>query len=145
MGASLGWMLQLDGDSHRNAFLNSPWVKAVLPIRPGKEEAAMNWLKSLVEGTDGLKETYGGDEEELRGMTIEQALLNLAHKVAKTETDIPRKSNSLVTETVFEHGFDPLEGGFRATGEPFKIFDQWIEVLPTDQIVAIEYKTPSIT
>src|SRR5262249_11261430 len=33
-GASLGWLLQLDGDNHRNAFLNSPWVKAVVPIRP---------------------------------------------------------------------------------------------------------------
>lgn len=29
LGASLGWMMQIDGDSHRNAFLNSPWVKAV--------------------------------------------------------------------------------------------------------------------
>src|SRR5439155_15221107 len=44
-GASLGWLLQLDGDSMRNAFLNSPWVKAVIPIRPGKEMDALAWLQ----------------------------------------------------------------------------------------------------
>ncbi|MEO7155974.1 MAG: hypothetical protein ABI039_00345, partial [Vicinamibacterales bacterium] len=38
MGSSLGWLLQLDGDNMRNAFLNAPWVKAVMPIRPGKEQ-----------------------------------------------------------------------------------------------------------
>src|SRR4029077_11201208 len=37
MGSSLGWLLQLDGDHVRNAFLNAPCVKAVIPIRPGKE------------------------------------------------------------------------------------------------------------
>ena len=45
----------LDGDDLRNAFLNSPWVKAVIPIRPGKEQAAIQWLKSVgVEGADGI-------------------------------------------------------------------------------------------
>ncbi|MDE2389577.1 MAG: hypothetical protein KGN35_10965, partial [Betaproteobacteria bacterium] len=34
LGASLGWLLQLDGDNMRNAFLNAPWVKAVIPIHP---------------------------------------------------------------------------------------------------------------
>ena len=46
-------MLQLDGDNLRNAFLNAPWVKAVIPIRPGKEEAAINWLQG-VEGFNGI-------------------------------------------------------------------------------------------
>ena len=36
LGSSLGWLLQLDGDNLRNAFLNAPWVKAVIPIRPGQ-------------------------------------------------------------------------------------------------------------
>ena len=31
-----------------------------------------------------------------------------------------------------------LQGGFNATPAPFKVFDQWIEVLPTEQIVAVE-------
>ena len=43
LGSSLGWLLQLDGDNLRNAFLNAPWVKAVIPsARP--EQAALNWL-----------------------------------------------------------------------------------------------------
>jgi len=28
LGSSLGWLLQLDGDNLRNAFLNAPWVKS---------------------------------------------------------------------------------------------------------------------
>src|SRR4029079_365073 len=45
LGSSLGWLLQLDGDNLRNAMLNAPWVKAVIPIRIGKERAALNWLQ----------------------------------------------------------------------------------------------------
>jgi hypothetical protein len=52
LGSSLGWLLQLDGDNLRNAFLNSPWVKAIIPVRPGHERAALKWLRS-VEGVDG--------------------------------------------------------------------------------------------
>ena len=59
LGASLGWLLQLDGDDLRNAFLNSPWVKAVIPIRIGKEKEALNWLQQAhVEGADGLDAAY---------------------------------------------------------------------------------------
>ena len=47
LGSSLGWLLQLDGDNLRNAFLNAPWVKAVIPIRPGREKAALNWLRAI--------------------------------------------------------------------------------------------------
>jgi hypothetical protein len=141
MGSSLGWLIQLDGDMHRNAFLNSPWVKAVLPIRHGKEVAAINWLKlAHVEGTENLDAKYGGAEAGLAGKTIEGALLVLAAKVGQQGSDI---ANVLASETVFENGFDPLEGGFRATGVAFEVFDQWIEVLPTDQVVALEY-TPSV-
>ena len=83
LGASLGWLLQLDGDNLRNAFLNSPWVKAVIPIRIGKERAALNWLQQAhVEGADGLDATYDAapdDPPELqstpdRPVTIRQAL-----------------------------------------------------------------------
>ena len=45
----------------------------------------------------------------------------------------------LPSDKVFEKGFDPLLGGFRASwNEHFEFVDQWIEVLPTDQIVAVE-------
>lgn len=59
LGSSLGWLLQLDGDNMRNAFINAPWVKAVIPIRPGKEEAATKWLQNVnVEGAGGLEKEY---------------------------------------------------------------------------------------
>jgi len=59
LGASIGWTMQLDGDNLRNAFLNAPWVKAVVPIRPGKELAALAWLShASVEGADGLDTRY---------------------------------------------------------------------------------------
>jgi len=133
LGASLGWLIQLDGDSHRNAFLNSPWVQAVLPIRPGKERDAIAWLKQAhVEGEENLSAQYLGPE----GDTVEEALLNLADAVSDLGTDI---NNTLATETVFQTGFDPLEGGFRAPENSFDKFDQWIEILPTDQVVAVEY------
>ena len=133
LGASLGWFIQLDGDSHRNAFLNSPWVQAVLPIRPGKERDAIAWLKQAhVEGEENLSANYSGPE----GDTIEKALISLADSVSDLGTDI---NNTLATETVFQTGFDPLEGGFRAPEGSFDKFDQWIEILPTDQVVALEY------
>jgi hypothetical protein len=142
MGASLGWLLQLDGDRHRNAFLNSPWVKAVLPIRPGREAAALNWLRQAhVEGAEDLDAKYGGTEPELTGKSIGEAAMTLAQNVSSQEGKI---ESTLATETVYENGFNPLEGGFRATGTPFEIFDQWIEVLPTDQVVAVEYNPPPI-
>ena len=34
LGGVLGWLLQLDGDNPRDAFLNAPWVKTVIPIQP---------------------------------------------------------------------------------------------------------------
>jgi len=141
MGSSLGWLIQLDGDNHRNAFLNSPWVKAVIPIRPGAEHAALEWLRrSHIEDDDGLRDKYIGTVPGIEEPTIEDALNVLIDKVKSVNETI--QSNPSATETVFESGFDPLMGGFRATPENFKVFDQWIEVLPTDQIVAIEFKMP---
>jgi hypothetical protein len=143
LGSSLGWLLQLDGDDHRNAFLNSPWAKAIIPIRPGREVAASNWLQlAHVEGTDGLDAQYGGPEPDLQGKTIKEALVALAKKIAKMNTEI---KNHLATETVYEKGFDPLDKGFRATGTPYEIFDQWTEILPTDQVVAVEYDPKAST
>ncbi|PYV09730.1 MAG: hypothetical protein DMG07_22485 [Acidobacteria bacterium] len=154
-GASLGWLLQLDGDSMRNAFLNSPWVKAVIPIRPGKEMDALAWLqKAHVEGADGLDALYDAPQQELdkikpggQNVTIKDALEYLAKQVAdqNTTANQPAPSpydpakNVLPTETVFEHGFYPLQGSFKLEQDPLKVFTQWVEILPTDQIVAIEY------
>ena len=45
----------------------------------------------------------------------------------------------IAADAVFETGFDPLAGGFDAGLPANQVFSQWISVLPTDQIVAVEY------
>ena len=168
MGSSLGWLLQLDGDNMRNAFLNAPWVKAVIPIRPGKEKAAINWLRG-VEGMNGITDDviyHANDPNEvdvngdpLEGQKLIDVLFDLAEKIRRKHDasikmgQYPKASEvtdpvladpgNTVTATpvdrVYEHGFFPLEGSFRANvGDNYEIFDQWIEVLPTDQIVPVE-------
>ena len=155
-GASLGWLLQLDGDSMRNAFLNSPWVKAVVPIRPGKEKDALAWLQQAhVEGADGLDALYDAPAVELdqikpggHNVTIQDALIYLAKQVAdeNDKANQPAPSpydpakNVLPTEMVYEHGFYPLQGSFKLDEDPLRVFTQWVEILPTDQVVAIDYK-----
>jgi hypothetical protein len=71
---------------------------------------------------------------------VRDVLIALANSIDQSSTDI---KNVLNTETVYQNGFDPLQGGFNATPAAFKVFDQWIEVLPTEQIVAVEYQMPS--
>lgn len=161
MGSSLGWLLQLDGDDLRNAFLNAPWVKAVMPVRPGKELVAFNWLQKLkVEGTDGLADLYQGPAEELQAIrdalgtqdvTIDDATRFLCAQVAEKhaagqeagrypadEINDDDRVSALPIDKVYEHGFYPLKDGFRAvTQEPYEVFDQWVEVLPTDQVVPV--------
>ena len=164
MGSSIGWLLQLDGDDLRNAFLNAPWVKAVIPIRPGKELEALNWLQHMnVEGTDGLGDLYEGTADELAKIqaalgvaqvTIGDAIKYLCAQVAEKyrqslvvgrypseEVNDDNKVSATPVDKVYEHGFYPLASSFRAvTSEPYEVFDQWIEVLPTDQVVPVEVK-----
>jgi hypothetical protein len=169
-GSSLGWLLQLDGDNMRNAFLNAPWVKAVIPIRPGKEEAAVSWLKG-VEGFNGIGDadiyqTNNPNEKDINGNALNgqkmiDVIMDLAKKIQKKHEEgvqngvYPKQdevadptlvdAENVVTATpidrVYEHGFYPLQGGFRAnvTGN-YEIFDQWLEILPTDQVVPVEVK-----
>ena len=167
LGASLGWLLQLDGDDMRNAFLNAPWVKAVIPIRPGKERAAFNWLNQLeVEGTDGLDALYSAPQAELddiphsgSGPTLRDTILHLCNKIEAKhaasnatgrypadEINDDNRVSATPVDKVYEHGFYPIEGGFRVdVTEPFEVFDQWIEILPTDQIAPVEVTYDPIT
>lgn len=143
LGSSLGWLLQLDGDNLRNAFLNAPWVKAVIPIRPGREKAALRWLKEI-EGheNDGWETDYlGNDDPEFIGKKIGEVLEIIANRMEKENGDI---KNVLEADRVFEHGFDHLAGGFDAGLPANKVFSQWVSVLPTDQIVAVEYKSTDL-
>lgn len=137
LGSSLGWLIQIDGDERRNAFLNAAWVKAVLPIRPGYEEKAIDWLAQTVEGQAAFDKAYpfqeGVDPDAYRDKKVGEVLRILAKNLRITNTEI---ENTLASEAVFESGFDPLSGGFRPA-DPYHIFDQWIEVLPTDQVAAV--------
>jgi hypothetical protein len=164
LGASLGWLLQLDGDNMRNAFLNAPWVKAVIPIRPGQEQAALEWLSSAeVEGTDGLDAIYEEDDDEAtldgtpyNGLTLREVLEDLAARIkqkheaaAKVEEYDLGDDNSVLArpvDRVFEYGFNPLQGGFAVPDDDkFPIVDQWVEILPTDQIVPVAVKYDPLT
>jgi hypothetical protein len=136
-GSSLGWVIQPDGDARRNEFLNAAWVKAVLPVRPGREREALAWLQSAdVEGESGLSDPYvvrSGDPSSYSGKTVAEVLEQLAGQLSTANTDI---ANQLATERAYDAGFTSLEGGFRAD-EAYHVFDQWIEIVPTDQIVAV--------
>lgn len=182
MGSSLGWLLQLDGDNLRNTFLNAPWVKAIIPIRPGKEQAALNWLKNVnVEGSDGLNADYHASEDELNEIkiglelapeatvTVQNAIdflcLQVAEKHAEsnkvrsyppTEINDDNQVTATPVDKVFEYGFNPLKDGFRVNpNDPnrdpnngdknFQVYDQWIEILPTDQVVPVEVVYDPIT
>jgi hypothetical protein len=141
-GSSLGWLLQLDGDNHRNAFLNAPWVKAVIPIRPGREIAGLNWLAHAgAEGADGLNDPYGSPAEDPRFRNPDGSPRSVREVLVILAGDIQAEAafdTALAAETVYAMGFDPLEGGFSQNLREDRIFDQWIEVLPTDQVVAVE-------
>lgn len=143
LGSSLGWLLQLDGDNLRNAFLNAPWVKAVIPIRPGREKAALKWLNSI-EGheNDGWDKLYvGKDDPEFIGKTVGEVLEIITDRMEKENGDI---KNVLEADKVFEHGFDHLAGGFDAGLPANQVFSQWVSVLPTDQIVAAKYEPTNL-
>lgn len=148
LGSSLGWLLQLDGDAMRNAFLNAPWVKAVVPIRPGAELDAIAWLKAVAEGAEGLTPAL---ESELRALAIKIAD---KHRKAVAVADMPdptepdRTVAATPVDRVFEFGFDPMQGGFRAQsieGREFELVDQWIEVVPTDQVAAVAVRYDPVT
>ncbi|SDC92333.1 hypothetical protein SAMN05660690_2947 [Geodermatophilus telluris] len=153
LGSSLGWLLQLDGDNLRNAFLNAPWVKAVIPIRPGREAAALNWLRGIEgheqDGWDAVYVPSGPDDAALVAEveadgdqpTVGNVLAKIASHLAEKNDDI---STTLAADRVFEHGFDPLEGGFNAGLPANEVFSQWISVLPTDQIVAAAYQPTAL-
>lgn len=171
LGSSLGWLIQLDGDDLRNAMLNSPWVKAVIPIRVGKEKAAINWLRQAhVEGDDGLDAEYAAapdDPPELQStpghtVTVLEALEFLIGEIddydenartpvipnpAEPEDASNHFAGSMPTEAVFEHGFYPLQGGvrFNQDGKEQTIFSQWTEILPTDQVAALEVEYDPVT
>src|ERR1041384_5518243 len=72
LGSSLGWLIQTAGGERRNEFLNASWAKAVLPIRPGHEVAALAWLTQIEQGA-GLDLPYPfqpGDPPTYQGLKV---------------------------------------------------------------------------
>ena len=96
-GSSLGWLLQLDGDNLRNAFLNAPWVKAVIPIRPGREKAALNWLRAI-EGheQDGWDTTYSA---WLDSPDVAQGIQRMLQAIVARMSDPANPRGCLLTNT----------------------------------------------
>lgn len=141
LGRSLGWLTQLDGDDRRNMFLNSPWVQAVLPIRPGREREALAFMtQAHVEGIDGLEAEEVGADGNRTGRTIRQALEALAREIRQKN---PPGEVYEAGRQVYEQGFRAIEGRVRLDGEPLDVFAQWIEVVPTRQVVPVPYVLPA--
>lgn len=88
------WLVQLNGDNRRNALLNSPWVKVVVPVREGREAAALKWLQlAHVEGNDGLDAAYGTPDSgaQAEHITLGRALGLLIQEMLQQ----PRLTDSL--------------------------------------------------
>ncbi|MEO6687261.1 MAG: hypothetical protein ABIN24_14920, partial [Dyadobacter sp.] len=117
-------------------------------------------------GNDDFYRTNNPNEKDINGNPLDgqkliDVLFDLAKKIEKKHEDgikngqYPKQDDvanpelvdaqNVVTSTpidrVYEHGFYSLKDGFRSnvTGN-YEIFDQWIEILPTDQIVPVEVK-----
>jgi len=145
LGASIGWLIQLDGDDRRNAFLNSPWVKAVIPIRMGKEMDAVTWLQqSQTEYIEGLDGPYKGDPIQMPDgrvvtpSTFGDAIVKIAQALqAENQDPIKRQIDG---ELVFENGFSEINEDDRLAGKPYTAFDQFAFTVHTNQLVAQEFK-----
>jgi hypothetical protein len=126
LGSSLGWMLQLDGDDRRNEFLNSPWIRVCLPIRPTQERDAIAWLARHIEGEVG----YDPSKDPLKD------LLETIESVRGAEAGLGLDGPEYVT-------VDSTPGAPSAPLSPeavFPIIDQFDVTVPTDGFVYDELK-----
>lgn len=115
-------------------------------MRPGREEEAIAYMKRReVAWVDGLNEIYREQGSEFDGFTIERMLLSVAEEIKKEyEGRKPKPTGvgqmaALPEEMVFSKGYDPLEGGTKFDKGAYEVFSEWLEVLPTDQVVANEW------
>jgi hypothetical protein len=126
LGSSLGWLIQLDGDSRRNEFLNSPWVRVCLPIRPQREREAIAWLAQHIEGQFG----YDTGKDPLK------SLLADIDKIRSNQDKLGGDGPDWVT----------VDATVGAPGGPLKpenvypIVDEFDVTLPTDGFVYDELK-----
>lgn len=118
-----------------------------MPIRPGRELAALNWLSDRsIEGADGLDDLYqpastGENPKILKRLQEYQWSDPELRERYRTLEPSELTIRDVPPDMVYEKGFDPLDKGFKAESEKgYQVFDQWIEVLPTDQVTAVEVR-----
>lgn len=117
LGAGLGWLIQIDGDQQRQAFLNAPYVKAVIPLRPGHEREALEWLK-LIEG-------IAEDDTSM------EPLVDSISKQHEKEAHRLR--------AIYEGAAPPADSSGAGLQIPpdHGVFSEWYEVIPTAQLVPV--------
>jgi hypothetical protein len=127
MGSSLGWLIQLDGDTRRNEFLNSPWVRVCLPIRRRREREAIEWLAKHVEGAYGYDVTKSPLNELIEGI----------EKIRGNEDSLGPNGPDYVTvdSTV------GAPGGALRPESVYPVVDEFSVTVPTDGFIYDALKT----
>ncbi len=123
-GRSLGWAIQMDGDRRRNEFLNSPWVRVCVPVKPGLEEDAVRWLAEHLEGQRGLDLAPTAPAGKLLAALRER---RAAESAATPGPDYVTLDGEVPPERI-------------ASSEAFPIVDEFDVLLPTDGFVYHEIK-----
>ena len=134
-GASLGWCLQLDGDDQRNAFLNSPWIRVAIPVMPGMEYEALEWLKK--HETTNARST-SSQTSELSETEIKNRLSELFPEPDSSSGSGENQGSSISETKIFMSEFGDDSEAFNPTGEKGEKVATWIEVVPTKQTVAVQ-------
>jgi hypothetical protein len=126
VGRSLGWAMQIDGDDRRNEFLNSPWVRVCVPIKPGREREAIAWLADHVEGSLG----YDPAQEPLKSLLKSIETLRTNQKsVATTGPDYVTSTTTVVDSTT------GAPAGPLKPENVFPVIDEFDVTVPTDGFV----------
>ena len=123
VGSSLNWEHQLDGDFQRDMFLNAPFAWVCLPVRPGREQDAQEFLEEF-----GL---FVGKEKRFDDIQIELKVLRAFEKLFPIPPDVKEYNddssigrNSLVQEFLKWAGYtkstDPESSRFDAQAQRSK-------------------------
>lgn len=91
MGASLGWKHQIDGDVERDMLINADWAWVGVPVKPGKERKATQFLMRY--STIKLDKRMDNLVDELERLRKAEEIVARQHfnerHVAIGETDKP--------------------------------------------------------
>lgn len=127
LGKSLGWIIQEDGDDRRNAFINSPWARVCIPIKPTRERDAIRWLARYIEGEIG----YDENKDPLKSLLDE--IESIHTKEAMPENIGP---NYVTVDSSVGAPSDPAFPHKTL----YPIIDEFTTVIPTDGFIYDELK-----